>query len=227
MRRLLCIPIIHDAADMGSAGELLAPRDGSPSGRLRGAAHGEIMDRFWEAVAVHLRSQDPGRLKLYQDGMPADGDLGKRIVREAAKRGSKNYQLLWDLLSGGAELRKTEDPALLLEERKNLLGFLNQAGSGETPGGPRQYRAERDRLMAQRDAFIARTINETLGEGELGVLFIGAHHNVAPSLAGDIAVQLAKEPGKVRAYFEELLFGNDDRRLQELGRYLTAPIESG
>lgn len=218
MRRLLYIPIIHEEADLGSARTALAQKSAALSGERRWVLHRETVGKFWETVAAYLRSFDPYQLKVYQDGLAADGETGMRIVEEAARRGSKNYQLVLGLLKGGAELRKTEEPALLLREREVLLKHLRQDLDAE------QYRLQRDRLMEERDKFIAKTVTATLKEGEVGVLFIGAHHNVASRLAGDISVEAVKDPGRVRAYFKELFLSHNEVRLKELVQYLTSPI---
>ncbi|MEK7220546.1 MAG: hypothetical protein AAB253_05060, partial [candidate division NC10 bacterium] len=46
-----------------------------------------------------------------------------------------------------------------------------------------------ERLLRQRDEFIGRRIDETLKEGEVGILFIGLMHRVDRFLAPDIEVQ--------------------------------------
>jgi len=61
----------------------------------------------------------------------------------------------------------------------------------------------------------------------VGVLFIGAHHNVASRLAGDISVEVVKDPRRVRAYFEELFLGRNEVKLEELVQYLTSVICDG
>ncbi|HNY33468.1 MAG TPA: hypothetical protein PKK68_02315 [Methanothrix soehngenii] len=50
------------------------------------------------------------------------------------------------------------------------------------------YGQVKDRLLLERDLFIARAIDATLPEGETGLLFIGAAHDVLSKLAGDIEV---------------------------------------
>jgi len=153
---------------------------------------------------------------LYQDGLAADGEIGRRIAEEAAKRGSKNYQLLLELLNRGAQLRKTEDLALLLLEHQLLLEMVHSH--------VQQYESQRDRLMEERDKFIAETIEATLKEGELGVLFIGAYHNVSSHLATDISIEMVKDTKRVKAYLDELFLGHDYQRLEELGQYLISPM---
>jgi len=221
MKRLLYIPAIHDEADLGSARTALAQRSAALSGERRWVLHRETVGKFWERVAAYLHSFDPHQLRVYQDGLAADGETGRRIVEEAARRGSRNYQLVLELLNGGAELRKTEDPALLLRQREVILGHLQQDLDAD------QYRTQSDRLMEERDKFIAGTVTATLKEGEVGVLFIGAYHNVASRLTGDISVEVVKDPGQVRAYFEEIFLGRDEVRLKELVQYLTSGICGG
>ena len=184
MRRLLYVPILHDEADPGSVGTALARKSAALSGERRWALHKESVHKFWESVASYLGSFDPGRLTVYQDGLAAGGDIGRRIVEEATRRGSKNYQLVLQLLDGGAEIRKTEDPVLLLSEYERVHGEARQDTGEES-----LLQARGDHLLEERDSFIANRVSATLREGELGVLFIGAHHNVVSRLAADIWVE--------------------------------------
>ena len=233
MRRLLYVPIIHDEADLGHAGKALSRVSAALSGEQRWAMHEETARRFWENMAAYLRSRSPGRLRVYQDGLAAGGEMARRIVEEAAKRGSKNYQLVQELIEAGAEVRQTEDPALLWREREVLLRSLGEAAphpnplpEGEETLAPNTEvsQAERDELMAARDRFIAATIGATLHEGELGVLFIGADHDVASLLPSDIAVEPVKDPKRVGAYLAELFAGRDGKRLEELCQYVRSPV---
>jgi len=224
MRRLLYVPIVHDEADLGSAGTSLAQMSATLSGERRWTIHGGTMREFWESVATYLRSLDLDRLKVYQDGLAADGEIGRRIVEEAARRGSKNYQLVLDLMDRGAELRRTEDPALLLQERESILGLAQQESVRERLGSSQSYRRQRGRLIEKRDEFMAQTVNATLKEGEVGVLFIGAYHDVASHLVEDISVKAVKDPQTVRNYFSELLLSCDDRSFEKLARYMASPV---
>jgi pheromone shutdown protein TraB len=154
-------------------------------------------------------------MRVYQDGLAADGAVGRRIVEEGARRGSKNYQLVLDLLSHGAQLQATEDATLLVRELANL-----GVGGLESPS-PEQ----RQFLLEERDTYIADVISSTLREEELGVLFIGAGHDVLGRLAADIHVQTVKDPAKLRMYMQELLLARDPRKLEVLARYLASPVD--
>ena len=226
MRRLLHVPIMHEEADMGSAATALAQQSAALSGERQWALHQETVREFWESIRAFLSSFDPARLKLYQDGLPAGGETGQRIVHEAVRRGSKNYQLVAELLHGGAELRKTEDPLLLLSEHQHIHRAMQQESSGERRRDAESDRLRWDRLMEEWDRFIGETITATLEEGDLAVLFIGAGHSVTPFLATDISVETVKDPAKVTAYFHELFVTHDDKKLEELRHYLTSPVRT-
>ena len=72
-------------------------------------------------------------------------------------------------------------PRALIDEIKDLL---------ETPSSPSQGRpdatASGAHLIEKRDRFIASRIDTTLHEGEIGMLFLGMLHSIAPLLAKDI-----------------------------------------
>ena len=224
MRRLLYVPIIHDEADMGSAGATLARQSAAMAGGERWEMHTVVVRSFWESIASYLSSLDASLVKVYQAGMAADGETGRRVMEEAADRGSINYQLIRDMVRRGAELRNTEDPALLLQEHEGIRTALQQNSATQDQQTAESGQLQRDRLLEQRDAFIAANISATLREGELGVLFLGASHNVVSRLARDIRVQAIKDPELVMAYFAELLAGHDDRRLEEFAHGLAAPV---
>lgn len=225
MRRLLHVPVLHDLADLGSAGEGLARASSTLWGEGRWRLHQATVDRYWESIRAYLLSLDAPRLRVYQDGLAAEGEMGRRVVEEAARRGSRNYALVLSLLERGAQLQKTEDPALLLQERALLLTLLEAAGP---PPGHLQTPAVQEamtRLLEARDRFIASTINATLQEGVLGLLFIGAQHQVDAHLAKDIRVQAVKSPQRVREYFQALAQELADARVTALAEDLAAPVE--
>ncbi len=215
MRHLLYIPIIHDEADLGSSGPDLAHSSAALAGERRWAMHRETVSRFWETVRDYLSRFDARKMRVYQDGLAAGGAVGKRIVEESARRGSRNYQLVLDLLDDGAQLQATEDAVLLLQEHAQVPAGGRPAPSPE----------QRERLLEERDTYIADVISSTLQEEELGALFIGAGHNVLGHLAADIRVQTAKDPDKLRMYIHELLLGRDSRKLKSLARYVAAPVD--
>lgn len=217
MRRLILVPIIHSEADLGSQAEAVQRQSAEAVGADRWARHQETVAAFWRAIEAHLDAMDIGGMKVFQDGLAADGELGRRIVATAADRGSVNHRLVLRLLERGAVLCASEDVGLLIQEHQHLTQLLT-AGRATA-----QDLAQQRRLTEERDRFIADAINNGLADGETGVIFIGAYHDIAPHLAADIVVRPFREPALVRAYFAALVGGDsDDVRLRELAARLTS-----
>jgi len=227
MRRLIYIPIIHTDADMGSLASALNQSTAALCGEERWERHKATASHFWQMVSEYLETLDTKILKVYQDGFASDSDLGKKIIEEGARRGSKNYEIILNLLNRGAEIISTEDMALLQEE----YGLISRIIKAKTPSQRRsaykEYESRKSRLTMERDSFIARTTNETLEDGEVGLLFMGAYHDVIPHLAKDIAVEQVKEQETVKAYFDELMYGSDERNFEHLTSCLTLPVGAG
>lgn len=223
MRRLLYVPVIHEESDIGASRTLLGQRSRQIVGIGRWEFHERTVRRYWESVATHLRSVDLRGAKLFQDGLTVGGETGERIVAEAARTGSHNYRLLLELIERGARLQGTEKLELLLQERDLLDDRLQERSPGSGPRSCSEHRVSYERLLTERDRYIAGAINESLWEGELGVLFIGAQHEIAPYLAPDIGVEAVANPRLVRAYMNELFSGSDNRRLEEIATRLAGP----
>ena len=132
---------------------------------------------------------DVGKLRIYQDGLPCAGALGERIVRETAARGSKNYLIVQKLMDRGAQIEATESADLLRQEYGYIKALLEARTDEERRSAEERYNQVKDKLLEERDLFIARAIDASLKEGETGLLFIGASHNVLPKIAGDIEVK--------------------------------------
>lgn len=236
MRTLYYVPIIHTRADLGSLGKDVSQRGEAGLGQAAWQEHVRVVDGFWDAVSRYFLSLDVSGMKLYQDGMVADGDVGRTIVAEGAKAGSKNYLLVRELMNRGAILVKTENFHLVKEELDRLLQVTQARSAAQKIAAFAKYRLVRDRLLHKRDRFIAARIAESLAPDETGVLFIGAYHNVRAELPKDIVVHEVKETTKVREYHNLLRLGDRRRvtegnvpsdgttRVEALGRYLAADI---
>ncbi|MDA2922502.1 hypothetical protein MYX07_04535 [Patescibacteria group bacterium AH-259-L07] len=82
------------------------------------------------------------------------------------------YLIIEKLIEKGAIVHGTDSLPLLLQEIQRL---------DQTRGiAPTQQ--EKDLLLKQRDEFIAKQINRTLPENEIGLLFTGAYHHVDQEL---------------------------------------------
>ena len=221
-RELLYVPIIHTEADLGSVGGDIAARGLKEFGESLWKRHEETILGFWDAVAGYFDSLDAAGFKIYQDGMAAGGETAAAIVREAVRTGSRNYQILSDLIGKGAVLVKTEDLSLLKEERDWILRITQAKSRAQKLAAALKYRLAKNDLLERRDEFIARQINETLQDREHAILFIGAFHHVRERLQDDIRVEELKDVNKVREYQELLPFYRSNKgKVEKLRKHLT------
>ncbi len=191
MRKLIVIRIVHAPSDMGSMKDGLEKEGIAKLGRQRWEENQRKIAIFWDEVErdVDALGIDTEKLRIYQDGLPCSGALGERIVRETAERGSRNYQIIMKLMDRGAKIEATESPELLRKEYDYIKAFLEAKTGAERAEALKRYDQAKDKLMEDRDAFIAQSINSTLMNGETGLLFIGASHNVVPKIAKNIDVK--------------------------------------
>ena len=246
MRTLYYIPIIHTSADMGSLAKAVTERGISQVGERNWERHVATVHRFWDRIAQYCASLPAEGMKIYQDGLVADGEIGAKIISAGVESGSRNYEIVLSLMRRGAQIVKTEDFKLVLEERDSILALVQAKTFRAKISAFLKYRFIKGRLLKRRDMFIAQRINETLalklsgahtaglGQdgpaphshlGAGGILFIGACHNVKSRLPKDIKVIEIKEAKKVRKYQELLPFSRQrSRRFAELGKYLAAEI---
>ena len=82
----------------------------------------------------------------------------------------------------------TESPDLLLEEYQLVQQVLSAQGLGEVERVQARQESLSQYLLERRDRYIAERMNETLGEGETGILFLGMLHALQKHLAKDIQV---------------------------------------
>ncbi len=220
MRELLYVPVIHVDSDLGSIASDIDKRSADICGKERWEMHKQSVIIFWDKIEEYFKKLDAGNLKIYQDGLLADGELGQKIVEEGARKGSRNFRIILDLMERGGELRKTEDVELLKEEYNRILKLSQARSLWGRATAYIGYRIHKDRMMEKRDRFIAETINETLKEEERGVLFMGAFHEVCQYIAKDIKVKEVKNIEKVKTYFKELISGKNKEKFDELTEYL-------
>jgi len=189
-RKLIVARIVHSPSDMGSAQDGLTRSGMDALGRQRWQENQRKIEQFWLDLEKEVEEMglDAARLHIYQDGLPCGGPLGERIIRETAARGSKNYQIVQRLMERGARIEATESPELLRQEYGYIKALLDAKSDEEKRSAEEMYGQVKDRLLLERDLFIARAIDATLPEGETGLLFIGAAHDVLSKLAGDIEV---------------------------------------
>jgi hypothetical protein len=226
MRTLIYVPIIHTSADLGSLAEAVHQKGVENFGENRWLDHLRTINGFWDALFLYFDLIDVNGVRIFQDGMIADGDAGLHIIQEAMKAGSKNHQLIAKLLQRGAILLKTEDLDLVKKERDRLVKIIRAKTTMEKIFGLILYKLTKKALLKQRDAYIAHNIDQALKEGETGILFIGAYHHIQSKLPLDIKIKEIKETRKIREY--QSLFSldhKDKKRLEDLSRYLVSKID--
>lgn len=191
MRKLILIRIVHTSSDMGSMGDGLVKEGMAKMGREKWLENQRKIEKFWDELEKEIDGLglDYSKTRIYQDGLPCGGELGLRIVRETADKGSKNYQIVRKLIERGAAIEATESPELLRKEYEHIKALITAKTPEEKADATRRYDQIKDELMQERDAYIAKAIDISLKGDETGVLFIGAVHNVIPELAKDIEVK--------------------------------------
>ena len=225
MRTILYVPVIHTSADLGSLAKDVTKRGITELGEEIWKEHIKRVEGFWDVISHYFDSMDVSGMKIYQDGMVADSEVGQKIVEEGIKSGSKNYEIISKLLQKGAILVKTEDFKLVKEERDRLLAMTQAKSITLKLIALIKYKLVKNRLLIKRDKFIAKRIDETLNQGETGIIFIGAYHNIKKWLPKDIQIKEIKDADKIREYQRLLPFYNKNQeRIEELGRYLVSEI---
>jgi hypothetical protein len=143
-----------------------------------------FVTKLWNNIQekINVLDIDYKKVRIYQDGLPVCG-FEQKIAQELAKAGSSNHQLILELLGKGATLMGTEDPQLLIQEYQ-----LHQQAQ-DTLHSQQKKTEEAARMLGARDAFIINRIDETLQDGETGLLFMGAAHRLDVLKSIDICVE--------------------------------------
>lgn len=179
-RKLLIVPILHTKEDMGSLGNHLTPADGYTA----------MVSDFWREVEERVKQYINGitRVKVYQDGLPDTQEkLVDKIINEVK---SPNYELLRFLKEKGAKVFGTEDQELLKKEYKFITKILRAKEEIKRNKLKQAYENQTSELLVKRDTYIANRIDKTLDRGELGIIFIGAAHDIEEKLPVDIQVEI-------------------------------------
>lgn len=191
-RILYYFPIIHSHTEMGQLGEASLKSILGRLGPDEFRQKSEFIDQFWASLDRILEDQlhlDYATVRIYQDGLPVC-DREFEIVRDIAAMGSRNHEIIMRLHTYGATIMGTESPGLLLEEYHFAKSLLRTVDTEDSPPDPEPDCALRgERILAKRDAFIAARIDETLAEGETGILFLGMLHDLRGLLADSIEVR--------------------------------------
>ena len=226
MRKVYLVPIIHTRSDMGSIAPILSEISAVALGKEPWDEHQKIISRFWDSIARFFNSLEISNLKIYQDGLVAAGEGGLIIVNEGVRQGSVNYEIIASLLRRGATLIRTEDLSLVKREYSYIKKLTGAKSLRERETAALRYKLAQRKLLEDRDNFIAGTIESTLQEGDTGVLFIGAYHEVLSKLPVDIRIVQVKDVTRVREYHRVLtsISIETQAQYQQLAEYLVSPI---
>ena len=195
MRSLIYVPIIHSEVDMGSLQEAFRNHKIQLVGHKKWNTTVKTVEQMWKQIRALFDSThlDYRKVRVYQDGL-ADCGRETEIVMELAKAGSLNYQFLCDLIKKGATVMGTESPILLVEEYE-LIKQMHDENDGRAARSFEQKMLTVSRsLLKRRDKYIADRINCTLGQSEIGVVFVGMLHSLQEYLASDIRVSYPMRP---------------------------------
>jgi len=188
-RALTYVPIIHTEAEIGTLARPMRRLTIQKFNREAWTRNENVITHMWQEIrrTVEEWTLPWGHVRLYQDGLPRCGREAE-IVADLAGAGSPNHQLLLSLMKKGATLMGTESPDLLLEEYRLAQRILAAKDPKEAARLHARHEARRRALLAQRDQYIARRLNESLLAGETGLLFLGVLHSLDSRLAKDIRV---------------------------------------
>ena len=189
-RKLMLIPIVHSEKEMGSLKSDISEMIDRKFGKDRRDQHRRDVALFWEnlktIIDAVLGNLDCTRIRIYQDGIPIGGDVGAKLVAMGAADGIPNHQIVLSIIEHGGVLEKTESPALLKEEYEIIKAIVNAKTDPEREALSEKHKHRLYELTIERDKYIAQRIGESLTDGQYGLLFIGATHDVVPYLNPDI-----------------------------------------
>ena len=190
-RQLIWVPIIHTQADLGSVSESVKTLYTRTVGPKKWNQHVATINELWNTICEEIQrlDLDYGKVRLYQDGLPKCGQE-LRIVKDMIEAGSRNHNLLMELVEKGAQLVGTESPELLLEEYELVRGALRSIAAGGKGTLNRREAQRSTEILKKRDCYIAERIDDTLKTGETGLLFLGMLHNLTGALPHDIRLSI-------------------------------------
>lgn len=225
MRKLIYVPVVHTEADMGSLAKKLYQTKLSGSAEKRRRQHAQTVIDYWDSIETFFNGLSiPGNgLKIYQDGMFADGNMALAILKEGVKSGSRNSIIVQKLIDRGATLIKTEDYKLVKAEYDQIQLIVKAPNRFWQYFHLMKYKMLKPSMLKKRDCFIAATIDETLQTDQLGILFIGAYHNIAKRLPADIEISALKDLHQVKKYMQAFRLNRSSAACNKLSQYLASP----
>ena len=129
----------------------------------------QLLDRYWSEVREHIDNLERSLstvTHVYHETVFSEGDEGMKMLESLNPKG---YSFIQAMCSSTARLEATEDRALLEEssdwQRCISVGLLSQKVLSTALEGYQQATSGRFEHIASR-------VDESLGEGEAGVIFV-------------------------------------------------------
>ena len=180
---LIYVPILHT---QGEAREIIASIGGRGTENEKSCAFSVVEQEkairdMWDGI--HAKIQEVNltytSVRIFQDALPVCGREGG-IAAKLAEKGSRNHQLILELMKKGARLEGTEDPDLLVKEYNYMTQLLEKVSVSHQSykDALQEYRDKNMKLMEQRDAFIAARIKNTIKAEETPLVFMSLCHQL-------------------------------------------------
>ncbi len=171
-------------------------------------ASNPLVIKYWDIIESKLVALDPKNPRFYVDGYEGDTftiqpgqeprklELGDEIV---------DQRIIKDFITRtGGIIERTEDPGIMRDlevKMGNAFTRLSEltdyedirSAVGAFLGALNEFSDEGAKITELRDKHIADTVSATLKEGEIGMLFLGAGHDVSRFLPADIGTELLDE----------------------------------
>jgi len=135
----------------------------------------ERFNKYWNQVEDQISGLELklGKVdKVYHELVSVGGEDGVKLIKDL---NDKSYQIVENRLDKGTQLEATEEAEILTEfmdwSRCLVMGLQNQKVFTQVY----EYYTEASK---KRNEHIARKIDETLKEGEVGILFMREGHQI-------------------------------------------------
>lgn len=139
------------------------------------AGYLERFNKYWGQVEDQISGLELklGKVdKVYHELVSVGGEDGVKVIKDL---NDKSYQIIENRLDKGTQLEATEEAEILTEfmdwSRCLVIGLQNQKVFTKVY----EYYTEASK---KRDEHIAKKIDETLKEGEVGILFMREGHQI-------------------------------------------------
>jgi len=188
MRTFYIVRIFHPLEELGTMSGPFQQVEQMELGRQKATMRRVQKEKNFRLMAekvVQLRFN-----RIYMDGFPAEqAEVEILLYNNFIEKQFPTFLLIASLVQKGAILMGTEDPELLREEYQYLQEVARVVETQELPEGDYSWLEKMGQdILKRRDDFIAARIDSTLKDGETGVLFIGAMHQVEKRLPDDIQI---------------------------------------